>query len=218
MLKNLNLKPFIYIFLVISFGLWFILALLNGIDKIELLKLIRLLPYVVFIDILIIGLFIKWGWKWKYFKNQLVPFPDINGTWQGIIQSNWVNPETGKVPGPIPTILTIKQSFTHISCVMRTAEMTSYSFAEEFKLDKDRQIMQLVYTYTSKPHLSVADRSTPHDGSITFNIIGAPVTKLKGQYWTDRRSTGEISLTFREKTLLDEMPKDLGNHPLSEQN
>ena len=93
--------------------------------------------------------------------------------------------------------------------------MTSYSFAEEFKLDKDRQIKQLVYTYSSKPLLSVADRSVQHDGTITFDIIGDPVEKLKGQYWTARKSTGEITLTFREEKLLDEIPNDLGVHPLS---
>ena len=215
MLKNLNLKPFVYAFVVITFILWFVLALVSGINEIELLKLIKLLPQVVFLDLIIIGLFIKWGWKSKYLKGWLVPYPNLNGTWRGVIQTNWKNPETNEIPGPIPAILSIKQTFSHISCVMRTTEMTSYSFAEEFKLDKDRQIKQLVYTYSSKPLLSVADRSAPHDGTITFDLIGDPVEKLKGQYWTARKSTGEITLTFREEKLLDEMPDDLGVHPLS---
>jgi len=215
MLKNLNLKYFIYILLAISFLIWFAFAIFSGIDQIELIRLIKILPQVAFVDMILVGLFVKWGWKSKYFKGWLVPFPDLNGTWQGIIQTNWKNPETGEIPGPIPVVLTIKQTFAHISCVMRTAEMTSYSFAEEFKLDKDRQIKQLVYTYSSKPLLYVADRSAPHDGTITFDIIGDPVEKLKGQYWTARKSTGEITLTFREEKLLDEMPNDLGVHPLS---
>jgi len=215
MLKNLNLKPFVYAFVVITFILWFVLAIVSGINELELLKLIKLLPQVVFLDLIIIGLFIKWGWKSKYLKGWLVPYPNLNGTWRGVIQTNWKNPETNEIPGPIPAILTIKQTFSHISCVMRTTEMTSYSFAEEFKLDKDRQIKQLVYTYSSKPLLSVADRSAPHDGTITFDLIGDPVEKLKGQYWTARKSTGEITLTFREEKLLDEIPDDLGVHPLS---
>jgi len=215
MLKNINLKPFVYAFVVITFILWFVLALIRGTNEIELLKLIKLLPQVVFFDLIIIGIFIKWGWKFKYFKGWLIPFPDLNGTWQGTIQTNWENPETNETPGPIPAILTIKQKFTHISCVMRTAEMTSYSFAEEFKLDNDRQIKQLVYSYSSKPLLSLVDRSAQHDGTITFDIIGEPVNKLNGQYWTARKSTGEITLTFREEKLLDEIPDDLGDHPLS---
>jgi len=58
------------------------------------------------------------------------------------------------------------------------------------------------------------DRSPVHEGSIVFDIIGDPVTKLKGQYWTARKSTGEVVMTFREKRLLDEYPDDLAKHPL----
>lgn len=78
--------------------------------------------------VLVVGVFVNWAWRWRIFRGWLVPFPDLNGTWQGTIQSRWTNPETGEVPGPIPVVLTIKQSFTRISCVMRTAEMISRSY------------------------------------------------------------------------------------------
>ena len=138
MLKNLNLKYFIYILLAVSFLIWFAFAIVSGIDQIELIRLIKILPQVAFVDMILVGLFIKWGWKSKYFKGWLVPFPNLNGTWQGIIQTNWKNPEANETTGPIQAILTIKQTLAHISCVMRTAEMPSYSFVEEFKRDKDR--------------------------------------------------------------------------------
>lgn len=215
MLKNLNIKYFVWILLVISLILFFGIAHLKGIGENKLWELAKILPSVAAIDMLLIALFIRWGWRIKFIQGWLVPFPDLNGTWQGTIQSNWENPETGEKPGSIPVILAIKQSFTHISCVMRTAEMNSYSIAEDFKLDAGRQIKQLAYIYTSKPSLAVADRSATHDGAIIFDIIGEPVTKLKGQYWTARKSTGEIILTFRDKKLLDEIPADLGAHPLS---
>jgi len=99
---------------------------------------------------------------------------------------------------------------------MRTSEMTSYSYAEEFKLESDNQIRQLSYSYTSKPKLTVADRSTAHNGTIVFEIIGTPVLKLKGHYWTARKSTGEVSLKFRCKNHLDEVPEDLDRHPMNE--
>lgn len=213
-LKNLNLKYFVGILLTVSLILFFTIAYFKGMVEATLWGFIKILPTVITIDLAIFGMFAKWGWKSKYFKGWLVPFPNLHGTWQGIIQTNWKNPETNETPSPIPAILTIKQKFTHISCVMRTAEMTSYSFAEEFKLDNDRQIKQLVYSYSSKPLLSLVDRSAQHDGTITFDIIGDPIEKLKGQYWTARESTGEITLRFREEKLLDEIPDDLGDHPL----
>lgn len=165
--------------------------------------------------VLAVGVFVTYGWKWQIFRSWLVPFPDLNGTWQGTIQTTWTNPETGEVPGPIPAILTIKQSFIRISCVMRTAEMTSRSYLADFWLDGDEQIRMLAYSYRSAPLPSVAFRSQPHDGTMLFEIIGNPAEKLKGTYWSSRKTTGEITLAFREKRLLDDFPSDLGAHPVS---
>jgi len=163
----------------------------------------------------IAALFAWHGWQWRFFHPWLVPFPNLNGTWQGFIQTTWKNPETGKTPGPIPAILTVKQSFMRISCVMRTAEMVSRSFLADFWLDGDEQIRKLSYSYTSNPLPSVVDRSNPHSGTMVFEIVGTPATKLKGVYWTDRKTTGEVTLEFRERKRLEEMPEDLGYHPVS---
>ncbi len=161
------------------------------------------------------GVFVAHAWRWEIFRGWLVPFPDLNGTWHGTIQTTWKNPETGAVPAPIPAILTIKQSFIRISCVMRTAEMTSRSFLADFWLSGDEQIRMLGYSYHSSPLPSVRDRSDPHDGTIVFELVGDPVQKLKGTYWTARKTTGEVVLTFREATRLEEYPGDLGKHPVS---
>jgi hypothetical protein len=213
-MKNLNFKPFIYLFLGVSAIMWIGLALLTGIDISRLWDFIKILPNVATIDLILFSAFARWAWRWKIFYGWLVPFPDLNGTWQGLIQTTWIHPETGKQPEPIQAILTIKQSFGKISCVMRTAEMISYSYAEGFKLQEDRQIRQLAYSYTSKPDLRVTERSRPHDGTIVFEIIGNPVKKLRGFYWSDRKTTGEVNLEFREKNLLDELPDDIKFHPV----
>ncbi len=213
-MNNLNLKSSVYLLLGISGILWFSIASFSGLDISKIIDFFKVLPRVAGIDLLIIGIFIKWAWKLRIFKGWLVPFPNLNGTWQGYIKSTWVNPETGTSLAPIPAILTIKQTFLRISCVMRTNEMTSYSYSETFKLESDYQIKQLSYSYTSKPLTTITDRSPFHDGSIVIDIIGDPVTKLKGQYWTLRKTTGEVILTYRDKKLLDEYPDDLGEHPL----
>jgi hypothetical protein len=209
MLKNNNIKFYVWVLLIISFVLWIIIASIKEIEWSNILEHIKIIPWIVTLDTILIVLFIKWIWRLKYLQGRLVLIPDLNGAWEGTIQSNWINPETHEAPKPIPVILNVKQTLTHISCVMRTAEMTSYSIAQAFNIDKDNQIRQLAYVYTSKPSLSVANRSNQHDGAIIFDIIGNPARKLKGQYWTARKSTGDIILTFREKKLLDEMPDDL---------
>ena len=208
-MKNLNHKSFIVIILIISAFVWWMIAQIKGIDLSDLWILLKQIPDVAFINGVLFTLFAKWGWKYKIFQGWLVPFPDLNGTWQGTIQTTWVDPKTNKTPDPIPVLLTIKQSFLSLSCVMRTAEMTSYSYAEDFRIDNEKQIKQVVYSYMSKPVVTLAERSTPHEGTIIFDILGSPVNKLSGQYWTSRKTTGIIELTFREKKLLDQLPSDV---------
>jgi len=98
---------------------------------------------------------------------------------------------------------------------MRTVEMTSYSYAEDFRIDNDKQIKQLVYAYMSKPVVTLSEKSAIDEGTIIFDIIGSPVNKLSSQYWTSRKTTGRVELTFREKKLLDQMPSDFFAHPMA---
>lgn len=202
--------------LVISSFIWWTIAQIKGINLSDLWILLKQIPNVAFINGLLFAMFTKWGWKFKIFQGWLVPFPNLNGTWQGTIQTTWVDPKTNKTPDPIPVLLTIKQSFLHLSCVMRTAEMASYSFAEDFKIDHEKQIKQVVYSYMSKPTVNLSERSSMHEGTIIFDILGNPVNKLSGQYWTSRKSTGVIELTFREKALLDQLPSDFSEHPMAD--
>lgn len=213
-MKNLNLKPFWYILAAYSVVVLFVAALIQGFDLRNFLDVLRLVPIVATADGIAYFVFTTWLWRWKRLQGWLVPFPDLNGTWQGHIHTNWKDSE-GKTPGPIPTILTIKQSFGQISCVMRTGEMESHSYLEGFCIDKDAQIRRLCYSYTSNPKTALRERSTPHDGTILFNIIGTPVSKLEGEYWTQRQTTGAVRLTFRTKELLDEVPPDLSAHPMT---
>lgn len=215
-MKNLNLKPSIYALLVISGIAWFSIASISGLDLSEPFDFFRVLPKVAVVVLFLVGLFVKWGWKLRIFKGWLVLLPNLNGTWQGNIKTTWKDPNTSGSPALIPAILTIRQTFLKVSCVMRTSEMTSRSNSETFKLEGDSQIKQLSYSYTSKPRTTVTDRSPLHEGSIVFDIIGDPATKLKGQYLTGRKTTGEIIMTFREKNLLEEYPEDLGSHPVKE--
>ena len=215
-MKHLKFERFLWIILPFSALVWFALAIMTPGALAGAWAFLKLLPDVIAANAVLAWLFVKWMWKWPVFKDWLVPFPDLNGTWQGTIQTTWVNERTGKTPGPIPTILVINQSFIHISCVMRTGEMTSHSYSAEFGFDKESGTRSLVYTYSSKPRPSVVDRSECHDGTIVFEIIGERPKKLKGQYWTARRTTGEVDLQFKMAKKLDDLPGKLPPHPLSE--
>lgn len=212
-MKNLNLKPFLCILLAFSGLVWFTIATANGLNMQNFVDFMRPIPKVVTADLILVAVFMKWLWRWKHLQGWLVPFPDLNGTWQGEIQTNWKDAE-GKTPGPIPAMLTIKQTFGRMSCVMRTGEMESHSFLEGFCIDKEAQVRRLCYSYTSKTKAALRSRSTPHDGTMLFNIIGTPAHKLEGEYWTQRQTNGTVTLKFREKGVLDELPPDLAQHPM----
>jgi hypothetical protein len=200
----------------ISGTAWFSLAYLGELNLSNLKDFFGLIPKVVSIDLLVIAGFVKWGWKIKIFRGWLVPFPNLNGSWVGYIHSEWKNPETGKKPDPIPVMLTVSQSFFHISCLMRTGEMESYSYSEGFLIDTERQIKKVAYSYTSNPRLSLNERSISHDGTVVFNIIEKPKRKLVGRYWTERLTKGEIIIEYYSRELLEEIPENLGDHPVTE--
>lgn len=214
-MKNLHSKRFALIIFAVFAVCFCWVAYRSGKGVTDLWGALIVAYKTVPLVLLAVGIFVSYAWRWKAFRGWLVPFPDLNGTWQGTIQTTWRNPETGQTPAPIPVILTIKQSFIRMSCVMRTAEMTSRSFLADFWLDGDEQIRMLGYSYHSQPLPSVAERSHPHDGTIVFELVGNPVEKLNGTYWTARKTTGEVVLTFREPTRLEEFPSDLGKHPVS---
>jgi hypothetical protein len=215
-MKNINLKNSLYIFVSLTIGLFFLLASLQGMPEFSLKNVIKLISQIVTISTLIIGFFIKVLWKCRIFKGWLVPFPNLNGTWKGFIHSTWTDPITNERPNPIPAIVTIHQSFSNISCAMRTAEMNSISIVSDFYLDSENQIKKLYYSYDSNPLQTVKERSPQHCGTMAFNIIEELNMKLNGEYWTGRKTTGEIVMEFWKKEKLSSYPAELGNHPVSE--
>lgn len=213
---NIKIKNYVYLLVGVSALSWLGFALKDGADLSNVKDFLKLVPNVVTVDMIFIGLFMKFGWKYKIFRGWLVPFPNLNGTWLGHIHSDWLDPSTGiRVPS-IPTMLTIYQTFSGTNCIMHTGEMKSYSIAEGFNIIAEQQIKQLSYIYTSKPRALVVERSPQHDGAMIFDIIGENCTKLRGKYWTERKTKGEIVLEFYSKKRLDEIPNTIANHPVTE--
>ena len=111
-------------------------------------------------------------------------------------------------------MLTVKQTFLSISCVSRTAEMKSNSYAESFVINEERQVKALAFFSINTPINSVRRRNPPHDTATYLNIIEKPKRKLQGCYWTQRNTTGEVTLEFYSKELLEQLPEGIGEHPV----
>ena len=213
----LNIRSAIILLALISIAAFATIAALTGADISKPFEVFTVASKVVTIDTTLALIFLLWAWKWPMFRwgGWLVPYPNLNGTWTGYIYSDWKNENGDKTP-PIPVMMTIKQSFLKLSCVMRTGEMRSDSSCSTFKIDGSEQIKKLIYVYNSQPRPSVRGRSECHEGAMVFEIVEKPEIKLKGQYWTARKTTGEIILDYYGKEILDDFPKDFEDHPVTE--
>jgi hypothetical protein len=64
-------------------------------------------------------------------------------------------------------------------------------------------IKRLSYTYINQPKASVRDRSAISNGAAVLRIVGGASRRLEGQYWTDRKTTGDVAVTFIGRTTED---------------
>jgi SMODS-associating 2TM, beta-strand rich effector domain len=215
-MRNVNLKVLLWILLGVSGIAWFVIGYVTHADLSKLSEFFRPLPKVITVDVIAVAVFVRWVWRWRWLRGWLVSIPNLNGTWLGEIRSDWIDERTDRKVLPIPAMLTIRQTFFHISCVMQTAEMRSDSYVEGFRIDYDCQIRELAYSYQGKPRLPLQDRSTPHDGTAVFEVIETPARKLRGRYWTERKTTGEMDFRFYSNRALEELPEGIGPHPMSE--
>lgn len=59
----------------------------------------------------------------------------------------------------------------------------------------------VVVSITNKPNASVRERSQFHDGTANLRIVGGSQARMEGDYWTTRKSTGDLELEFVTKKL-----------------
>jgi len=190
--KVINLKAALWILLIIEVIIFYCLPVTEAVIN-SLCKTISILT-------LICVLFNKYLWKLKIFQGWLVKIPNLNGEWTGKIESDYIDKETGKVIDPVNVELNIRQSLLKISCVMKTEEMRSISLNSNFNVDKNNQILQLIYTYKSTPHQNIQGRSRMHHGTIIFDIDkeNNKDIVLRGNYWTGRKTSGNITLRKKQ--------------------
>jgi len=187
-----NIRIFAFAILGLAFIVYAIIfTLTQNFDSIDFHKAITHVSTTISINIILWMLFIAWAWKWKIFYPWLVPFPNLSGNWEGTIKSNWKEKELE----PIPIEVSITQNFFNIQVRIKAKESRSYSIGASFDIDNERGFQQLFYTYLNTPKAGVRERSEIHYGSSILNFDGFKVTKMDGEYWTDRETTGEIILT-----------------------
>jgi SMODS-associating 2TM, beta-strand rich effector domain len=145
------------------------------------------------------GLFqLTWRWFWRR-----VPalgrwiFPDLNGCWEGHIVRSGVDLALGGGAQNIPVTVRIRQGLFGISVRMKTAESQSVSLRPVLEVAADRTTFRVWYAYDNQPLARVSHRSGRHDGMAFLEANLQAPDQLRGQYYTSRRSAGDLELTRR---------------------
>lgn len=122
---------------------------------------------------------------WKYDPTMKIPV--LKKDYEGILVSSYDNKER-------KADLHINQTLLSMTIIMSTEESKSKSIS--YSIDNSLGEYQLTYCYINKPDAEVRDRSEIHYGTAIL-CINDP-TIIKGQYFTDRKTIGDIK--FKPKT------------------
>lgn len=184
--------------------IWGIVLLISKTyTTIDLWSALKQVPQAISVYAIIGIIFTKWLWRWPLLQGWLIKVPNLQGTWRGELKSDWVDPNTGKLIDSIPMILVVRQTFSNIKCTVMTGESTSYSTTADINIVPSGEDLYLTYNYTNRPKATIRDRSEIHDGASILKIIKKPEMCLEGEYWTSRKTRGDISLKFESRNLVE---------------
>ena len=180
---------------------WGALLLTQGVSV--SLEWMRPLSSVVGTLLVVLSAFNLWLWKWPIFRGWLVKRPMIAGTWKATLRSTWVDPATGSAVAPIVGFMVIRQTYSELSMRLLTEESSSMLLGAEIARAPDAT-QTVSGVYRNEPKMAVRAKSQMHHGAILLQIVGSPPTALKGHYWTDRSTAGDLDLTARRNRVFDD--------------
>ena len=159
---------------------------------------LRWLALASFVAVGVDYLYERWLWAVPLLA-RLIGRRDLRGTWEGTLRSQWTDSDTGKAPDPKPVYLVIKQTATKVQASLLTDESRSSSTAAGLEDDGTGHVLS--YVYFNRPDLRVKARSQAHSGGAVLYVSGSPPSRLRGSYWTDRDSKGELEFDKRKRQL-----------------
>lgn len=144
--------------------------------------------------------FDKWLWGFRILHPWFVDRPYLKGTWKGAIVSSYIDPATQQKMPPIEAYLVIRQSYSAIYLRLITKESASESVANNIPKGEDG-VYSVASVYRNTPQLAYRSHSEIHHGALVIRVEGDPVRSLRGEYWTDRLTRGEMQFTEKSDSL-----------------
>ena len=152
-----------------------------------------------------VALFVEHAaWAWGWLNGWLLDIPDLRGTWRVKLVSDWVDPATEQGIAPIDCYMSVTQTASTLQMCLLTAESKSYFLAHSLRRTPGGSGYEIVGLYTNKPQLGFRPKQSGiHLGAVNLETHG-PMTKpntIDGEYWTDRKTTGTLTLDGRKKRV-----------------
>ena len=191
------------VFLGIAVISWGFVLLCQGVD----LRWQQLQPFGTVVGVLAIaGMGLERSlWHHRWLHGWFVKRPDLRGTWRVELQSDWIDPTTGRSVPEIVCYMGVVQRLSNLQMHLMTSESESFLIAESVKRAPSGVGYQIAGVYTNRPaqHLR-GDRSEVHFGSLILDTHGPPNRPevLAGEYWTDRKTRGRMKLSGRVPEVL----------------
>lgn len=162
---------------------------------------LRFYPVAVTIVVVAIAAWEHWLWRRPLVQRLTGIARDIRGTWKGELETFWKN-ETGASPPKKLVYLVVRQTASAVTVSLLTNESRSASSLAT--VSSDGTAVSLDYLYLNWPDLRVQEKSRIHHGSASLIVSGAPADRLRGQYWTNRDTRGELDFTSRALQLAED--------------
>lgn len=136
-------------------------------------------------------------WRSVPRRLRLVKVPNLNGTWEGHLESSRVNPNTGQ-PIRLEGTLEISQHWQDILIEWHGNQSDSYSVGATVLVNKGGW-PTVNYQYKNIPQDGTPDSQTGHDGTAELNYIVEDGTEeLRGSYYTNREPQTQGEMYFKK--------------------
>jgi hypothetical protein len=160
----------------------------------------RLLAFLPMTASLLVVAYEKWLWKLSFVLSAHTR-PLLIGLWKVTLRPD----SDSKIPnggnrGPIEGYIVIEQTLWTISIRQYTEESESNSLATTFFRRFDSGQQTLSFTYDNAPKRKHQKRSPRHIGACELYVTSGAPTTIQGRYFTDRFTSGEMVLTFVDRT------------------
>lgn len=193
-MNNVISKIHLTTILLIAAVIWGLFLIIGGIAVSA--SWLRYLSTVTGIILLLLFVFDLWLWRLPFLQGWFVKRPILNGTWKTTIRSTWRDPSTKKSIEPIEGFMVIHQTYSSLSLRLLTQQSSSEIIGSTIQSFPDgRYIVSGIYR--NEPRQLLRQKSPIHYGAFILEMAGRPVMSLKGHYWTDRNTSGEIELSNR---------------------